>query len=108
METLQLQPDNEATISREPRLIDIDFGDGYSQRRPKGINHNLRDYSVTFSGTEAKIKSLDAFLVKHGGYKAFLWTPYGSTQGKFKCTKHQITLRTGFWTLTAEFKEVIG
>lgn len=107
MQTFTYQPDYEATLSREPQVTAVGFGDGYEQRRPKGLNHNLRRYSLTFSGTEARIKAIDTFLTQRGGYQAFLWTPYGSGQGKFKCKQHQITLKTGFWQLSAEFEEVV-
>lgn len=107
METLTFSADYGATASYEPQIIKNSFGDGYEQTRPKGLNFNLRHYAVSFTGTEQKIKSIDTFLQRHGGYKAFLWQPYGTKQGKFKCEKWQVSEKVGFFTLTAEFREVV-
>ncbi|MFK5130965.1 phage tail protein, partial [Glaesserella parasuis] len=50
----------------------------------------------------------DAFLDRHGGYKSFLWTPNSSTQGKFRCDEWKTNQQQGFWTLSAQFREVVA
>lgn len=107
METFTFQPNWGMELSRKPEVTQIKFGDGYEQVAPKGINHNLRSYSLSFSGAESKIRQIDNFLNQHGGYKAFIWTPYQSKQGKFRCYEWTVTQNTGYWTLSAEFKEVV-
>lgn len=108
MDTFQFQPDWGMQRSHKPDLKLLRFGDGYEQAAPKGLNHNLRTYSVTFTGSKARLDQIIAFLEKQGGYKAFLWTPYGGKQGKFRANEWNITYQTGFMTLSTEFREVIA
>jgi phage-related protein len=54
----------------------IKFGDGYEQRRPTGLNHQLINFQPVFRITSDNSRTaLEAFLAEHGGYKAFLWRP---------------------------------
>lgn len=107
METFTFQPDWDMEQARKPELMKNSFGDGYEQIRPKGLNHNLRTYSVIFTGTEERIKQIDEFFNRQGGYQAFNWTPYGSKEGKFRCEDWLARIRSGRWTLSATIREVI-
>jgi len=108
METFTFQPDANAEVSKAPDLATATFGDGYEQIRPRGLNHNLKRYTLVFSGTEQRVKQIDDFLDRHGGYKSFMWKPYGSnSSAKFKCKEWKITLNTGFFRLSAEFVESV-
>lgn len=107
METFNFAPDWGLKLSREPKVKTLAFGDGYEQRQKEGLNHNLRSYSLTFSGTTERILQIESFLVRHEGYKAFQWTPRHSLQGKFKCEKWDTEQRESFWKLSCEFKEVV-
>lgn len=75
METLNFSPDYQASKKQSPKLSEVDFGDGYTQSRPQGLNHNRATFNLTFSGNPARIRQIDDFLTRHGGYQAFLWTP---------------------------------
>ncbi|MGC6360466.1 phage tail protein [Bisgaard Taxon 45] len=109
MRVFEYAPQWGMEMTRKPKVKVITFGDGYEQRIPDGINNNLRTYSVNFSGDETEINEIEQFLNEHGAVKAFLWTPYNSTiQGKFKCEEWSVSLKTGFFTLSAEFKEVVA
>ncbi|HII3710072.1 TPA: phage tail protein [Pasteurella multocida] len=109
MRVFEYAPQWGMEMKKKPRVNTLSFGDGYEQRIPQGINNNLRVYSVSFSGSEELINEIDKFLNDHGAVKSFLWTPYNSTQqGYFKCEEWGVSHKTGFFTLSAEFKEVIG
>lgn len=108
METFIFQPNWGMKLEKEPKVKTLVFGDGYEQRMPQGLNHNLRQYSLTFSGASARIREIESFLDRHAGYKAFLWTPHESTVGKFKCEKWSVEQSEGFARLSCEFKEVIA
>lgn len=108
METFTFAPNWGMKLSREPKVKTLAFGDGYEQRLKQGLNHNLRSYSLAFSGDVAKMRQIDDFLTRHEGYKAFLWTPRHSTQGKFKCEKWEIDQTESHWTISCEFKEVVA
>ncbi len=109
METFTFYPNSGMELTHKPEITQIKFGDGYEQVAPKGINHNLRSYSLSFSGTESRIRQINDFLNQHGGYKAFLWTPPKSEkgEGKFRCYEWGIVQNTSHWVLSAEFKEVV-
>lgn len=108
METFDFMPNWGMTLNKEPKVKTLAFGNGYEQRLKQGLNHNLRSYSLEFSGTEERVKQIESFLDRHEGYKAFHWTPPNSTLGKFKCEKWSVPQSEGFWRLSCEFKEVIA
>ncbi|TNG91865.1 phage tail protein [Pasteurellaceae bacterium USgator11] len=108
METFNYTPDWKMKRKKKPSVAVVSFGDGYEQRSKNGINNNLRAYDVVFTRNEATIKAIDGFLSARGAVEAFLWTPYGDTQGRFKCEEWETDHQTGFGTLTATFKEVVA
>ena len=108
METLNFSPDYQASKKQSPKLSEVDFGDGYTQSRPQGLNHNRATFSLTFSGNIAKIKQIDDFLTRHGGYKTFLWTPPFGKQGKYRCKEHQVIYQQAYGQLAGEFEEVVS
>lgn len=97
-----------AKRTKKPNVTVINFGDNYEQRQTNGIHHALRTYDVVFKGSEGYIGQIEAFLDEHAAVHAFLWTPYRDKVGKFKCEEWETTLQTGFFTLSATFKEVIA
>lgn len=75
MKKFNWTPEESLKVSIKPKVKVITFGDGYEQRIADGINNQLREYSLNFSGEEAEIRKIDQFLAEHGAIKAFLWTP---------------------------------
>jgi phage-related protein len=62
----------------------IQFGDGYTQRSNGDLNKKAEEYTIECPGMTLAVKNdLDAFLDRHGGHKAFLWTPPEKPQAKF-------------------------
>ncbi|MFP3549755.1 phage tail protein [Paraburkholderia sp. SIMBA_049] len=60
----------------EPRVRVAQFGDGYAQRRPAGINTQDQIWSVSLNNiTEAKAEAVLAFLSARNGVDVFNWTP---------------------------------
>lgn len=87
----------------------IDYGDGYSQRSPMGLNSMAQTWSITINPVLLEEwEALDAFFRSQGGYKAFLWTPAGETQPrKFTCETWAVAWdRSRFGTFTATLQEV--
>lgn len=108
MKEFTWKPDWNMKRSNKPNVNVVEFGDGYQQRQKGGINHNLKTYDVVFTGSEERINAIDDFLNEHGGYQAFLWSPYLETQRKFTCAEWDTNEQTGFFTLTATFNEVVA
>jgi phage-related protein len=65
-----------ASAEVEPRVRVAQFGDGYAQRRPAGINTQGQMWSVQLNNiTEAKAQAVLSFLSARHGVDVFNWTP---------------------------------
>lgn len=113
------------TESYKPKITKVQYGDGYIQRAKKGINHNLREFSVTYRGSwlwENEVKGSDKrkefqkvedFLREHEGYKAFIWTSFNrpyleqSDPIKVVCEEWTITREQGYVQISMTFKETL-
>jgi phage-related protein len=71
----------------EIKLLEADFGDGYTQGAPDGLNHIRRVLSLTWEMLlPAQMNEIVDFFTRHGGHTPFLYTP--SNEGepvKWKC-----------------------
>jgi len=82
------------------------FGDGYAQRSPDGLNNRSSSYSLTFVGDAAKISAIMAFLDARAGGEAFYWTPLLRAQSLFTCEKYTEPTKDGdVYTMTAQFDQ---
>lgn len=57
------------------RVLQSQFGDGYSQAVGDGINTKQQTWPLQFIGKRERIVAIRDFLDRHAGYKAFLWKP---------------------------------
>ncbi len=82
------------------------FGDGYEQAVADGINNKAQSWPVTFTGMKARAKEIMAFLDRHQGSKAFLWTPPLGDLGLYKCGGYRAAHRGGqVYAITATFEQ---
>lgn len=66
----------EASYDLEPKIIKAQFGDGYAQRRPAGINTQACMWSLTMKNTDEKTANeVVSFLSARNGVEVFNWTP---------------------------------
>ncbi|HVI28108.1 phage tail protein [Hansschlegelia sp.] len=99
-----------AGLSNEPKinLFANEFGDGYTQRSPKGLNH-IRDMpELKFELlTSVQAAGVVAFLRERGGYKPFLYTlPDETTAKRWTCAKWKHTRdEAGRNTITATLEQ---
>jgi phage-related protein len=93
-------------VKKTASLFETEFGDGYSQAIPKGLNSIRRNISLSWQGlTEAQAQYIDDFLTAQGGNKTFLFQPYGYS-APIKWTCKEWTVSPGVpWRVTAEFRE---
>lgn len=89
METFAWPVDTKPTGTNNFRTRDVKFGDGYEQSTGNGINNKWQSWSVSIDREPAEMAAVMAFLDRHEGYKKFLWTPPGRTEGRFKCRSYQ-------------------
>ena len=90
------------------RVLEAQYGDGYSQTTGDGLNAIADSYSLSWSLiTTAELNSFVDFLKARGGYEAFLWTPpRGTAPRQWKCkTWKTQDLKGGWFSLSCTFKE---
>jgi phage-related protein len=57
-----------------PRVVVVRFGSGFEQRRPDGLNHQLRTWSRSISGIDPVVaEEIVTFLRARGGAESFTW-----------------------------------
>jgi phage-related protein len=109
MATFTWDADYGASMDKEPRVIAIQFGDGYIQRQAETMNPIKESWSLSFSNREStEIDDIEEFLTDRGGAENFDWTPpRGSTAYKYICRNWKRTITIGTYdTLTATFERV--
>lgn len=109
VETILNKPTNAVNLSLKPRILNAQFGDGYSQRSPDGINNIVEIWDVTFEYADKSIRdTLNDTLKDFGGVNYFLWTPpYESSTKKFICQEWTQPLNDqGSYALNAKFIQV--
>ncbi|END43948.1 phage minor tail family protein [Escherichia coli 2854350] len=96
-------------VASVPSVRKVRFGDGYSQRAPAGLNNQLSTYSVTIRVRKCEHPSLKAFLERHGGVRAFQWTPpYDWKPIRVVCRKWSASVGALWVTITADFEQVVA
>ena len=87
------------------RVRTSQFGGGYKQEVGDGPNNKEDAYPITYSGPQAKVQEIMAFLDRHAGAKAFLWTTPLGQLGLFTCKNPVPTpVGGGVFKLTATFE----
>jgi phage-related protein len=93
----------------EALVVSTQFGDGYAQAAPTGINEIRDVYDVVFNGVDEAISDeIVAFLRDGLGYKPFDWVPPRRTvASRFICTTYQRTMGSvvGEYNISATFKQ---
>lgn len=78
--------------SRKNRVLSAQFGDGYSQEAPNGINSLVDSWSLTFEALNATERaSLWTMLDAIGSWDYFTWTPPGDVSKKWKVTSDGVS-----------------
>lgn len=68
-------PDRALARTSRPRVLKVQFGDGYEQRVAEGINNINESYAVTLNNRpKAEIDDVVAFLDSRNGVTAFDFT----------------------------------
>ena len=69
-------PSYSPTISTEPTIRSVKFGDGYEQRTPDGVNARLLKVSLSFNNRDEKeTTAISHFLHERGGSESFAYLP---------------------------------
>jgi len=107
MSDFNYQPLYGANKSTKPRVLMAQFGDGYEQRIPDGINTQKQIWGLIFTDSATNIMAIDAFLQLKNGSTNFTWTPQGASEIKVLCREWNLSRDTiDTFTLQATFEQV--
>lgn len=96
-----------AVVTRQPRVRNASFGDGYQQRVADGINTDFEVWDLTFIRRTSDAAALDAQLRGYGGVTSFTWTPYGHDEIRVVCQQwSREKTDFGVDTINARFEQV--
>jgi phage-related protein len=93
---------------RDIKLYVAEFGDGYEQVVPNGLNHMRRKLSLSWDSlTPTDSNTIDSFLKTQKGYLPFYYTPSDElTAIAWTCKEWSFQRnQSGFRSLTAQFIE---
>ena len=92
MATFTWTPSFGSPESSQPKVLETDFGDGYSQRVRMGLNSDPKTWDLRFDNrADAERDQIRNFLEARGGAEAFDWTTlYGQTGRKWICKEWNI------------------
>lgn len=96
MPTFSYTPSYSTELTKTPRILKAQFGDGYAQRSADGINNNPEKWKLVFENASlATIAAIKAFIDARNGVEQFDWTPPGGTSKKFVCEEGYSHTYTG-------------
>ncbi|MDT8894177.1 phage tail protein [Halomonas sp. I1] len=91
------------------RVDTAQFGDGYAQRRPSGINATTRTWTLQWELlTKSQADTIQDFLLSQQGVRAFHWTiPETGEEVKVVCRKAPSRVYTDYqlYRVSAVFTE---
>lgn len=82
-----------ATGDVKHRTWENDFGDGYTQAGGTGINTKSESWEHQLTGGMGEgeeLRQVRDFIDRHQGYRSFLWTPPGGSQGRYKINGYKL------------------
>ena len=90
------------------KIKSVQFGDGYTQETPDGINFKAYTFSLAWEMlTTAEKDTINNFLYARGGYQTFNWTnPEDSVTYKVKCREWSVDyVNPNVWRITATLEQ---
>lgn len=99
-----VKPSPGTAITPQANLLKADFGDGYSQSTPKGLNHIRKTVSLKWDAlTLEQMYSITDFFENLRGCDPFYYQPFGlRTPLKWTCADWKANTSDGIWSVSAE------
>lgn len=79
----------------------VQFGDGYAQVQPQGLNNKKREIQAAITDKKATIQQIAAFFDSHSGVKAFRFRGFVVRVGDYSLTP----LGGDVWRISFNLKE---
>ena len=96
-------------VQRQIRVLSTDFGDGYNQVSPDGINAEYRTLSLRWENLRPEQAAAITNFLSTQKSQPFLWrSPYDSATAKWRCIQWNEDQRATVVNISAEFKEVFA
>lgn len=94
----------------EFKILQAEFGDGYSQSTPAGLNHIRSVLTLTWELLEAGEKDdMVAFFRRHDGTKPFRYALPGELHRAWTCADYTVTAQgASMFNITATFRQFFG
>ncbi|MFA9261793.1 MAG: phage tail protein [Undibacterium sp.] len=95
------------SLRTDLKLLEAEFGDGYTQSGPDGLNYIRDTVSISWDAlTDAQRTTINSFFRGLGGHTPFYYQPPGYTAAvKWTCKMWDSKRDSGFWKMTAELKQ---
>jgi len=99
-----VRPSPGTNYSRTVNLLKAEFGDGYSQNTPKGLNHIRKKVKLKWDAlTLEQRNQIEEFFASMQGYLPFYYKPYGEDRTlKWTCEEWSSDIDGGVFTFSAE------
>jgi len=103
-----INPTYGAQKTSQPKIRQVQMGDGYVQRLTFGLNQDLKTWNLTFEVSETDADTIETFLEARGGSEYFTWTPPDETTSyKWICLNWSKTIPyLNRATIQATFQQV--
>lgn len=108
----KIAPSPGSRRSPEIKLRKAEFGDGYTQSSPAGLNHIKRKITYTWEAIDLETyRYLETFFRERGGCKPFYYEPFGidEFEGPVKWVCEEWSGSSSApWSFTATFIETFS
>ena len=111
--SLQVLPDKGLSRQSTPKVLKVQFGDGYEQRIAEGLNSSNENYQISYSNRpKAEIDDVAAFIDGKKGVTSFDYVipdtnNSGETTIKVVCDQYNLVyVSDSSYTFTATFRRV--
>ena len=93
------------------RTLSVQFGNGYEQVRPDGINNKYAEYNITWETlSQSQYNIVNSALYNAGSYTVIMWQPPGTSAPlKFRMTEdgYNVSYKAGdVYTISTTLKQV--
>ena len=91
----------------EIKILEAEFGDGYSQPTPDGLNHIRDVVELAWDGlTDSEMTAIYGFFRARGGTQPFYFRPIGEPAPlKWTCKEFARNKSQGVWKVSATLRQ---
>lgn len=101
------KPSPGTALTQQIKILEAEFGDGYTQATPDGINHIRQQVELKWDAlTESQMQVIIGFFVARRAVEAFYYQPAGEVSPlKWTCKEWSRSTENGIWKVQAKFMQ---